>query len=120
MKLKDNYKYALAGALAGTVNGFFGMGGGMLLVPMFCRLCKMEERRAFATSVSVILPLSAVSSVIYLLRDDYSVLSALPFLLGGMLGGFFSGKIFKKVPTGFLRVALALFIIYGGIRSIMS
>ena len=53
-------KYAVSGALAGAVNGLFGGGGGMVLVPLLSGWCGMEGKRSFATCVAVILPLSAV------------------------------------------------------------
>ena len=55
----------LAGAAAGLVNGFFGGGGGMVLVPLLTQKCGLEQRKAFATSVAIILPLCILSSVIY-------------------------------------------------------
>lgn len=116
--MKETAKYALSGALAGVINGVFGAGGGMVLIPMFCRVCKMEEKNAFATSVSVVLPMSAVSSVIYLLRQDMNFLTALPFLVGGLLGGFVGGRVFKRVPTLWLKRIFALFLLYGGVRSL--
>ena len=54
---KKSWRYALAGALAGLANGFFGGGGGSVLVPLLTRMCGLDQRRAFATSVAVILPL---------------------------------------------------------------
>ena len=55
--MKKIRRYWLCGALAGAANGFFGGGGGMVLVPLLTRLCGLEQRRAFATSVAIILPL---------------------------------------------------------------
>ncbi len=49
-------KYAVSGALAGAVNGLFGGGGGMVLVPLLSGWCGMEGKRSFATCVAVILP----------------------------------------------------------------
>ena len=57
--------YALAGAAAGVVNGFFGGGGGQVLVPMLAGKCALEQRKSFATSVAVIAPLCALSAAIY-------------------------------------------------------
>ena len=54
-------RYLTAGALAGLTNGFFGGGGGSVLVPLLTRYCGLEQRRAFATSVAVILPLCVLS-----------------------------------------------------------
>ena len=112
-------KCAAAGALAGAANGFFGAGGGMLLIPLFTRWAKIEERKAFATSICVILPLSAVSAIVYLFRAGLDLSLALPYLLGGLAGGFIGGRIFKNIPTGILRRVLGLLIIYGGIRNLL-
>lgn len=112
-------KYAISGALAGIANGLFGAGGGMVLVPMFIRLSGMEEKRAFATSVAVILPLSLVSAAVYFLKGEFDLASAIPFIIGGGVGGFVGGKVFKKVPARLLRTGFALFMVYGGIRLLM-
>ena len=117
--MKQNLKYAITGALAGAANGFFGSGGGLLLVPMFTKWLKMEQKRAFATSVAVILPLSAVSLVVYFFRGNLDFLFALPFLLGGLAGGIISGRVFKKMPVTLLRRAFGLLILYGGIRAVL-
>lgn len=116
--MKNKLKCIATGLLSGLPNGFFGAGGGMILVPLFCRWIKLPEREAFATSVSVILPMSIVSAVIYLMRADFKFIEALPYLLGGLVGGVIAGFVFKKVPTGLLRKALGIFIIYGGVRSL--
>ena len=77
---------ALAGGAAGLVNGFFGGGGGMVLVPLLAGKCGLERRSAFASSVAIILPLCALSAVIYFARGQLELLTALPYLLGGLLG----------------------------------
>ena len=97
----------------------FGSGGGLFLVPMFTKWLKMEQKRAFATSVAVILPLSAVSLVVYFFRGNLDFLFALPFLLGGLAGGIISGRVFKKMPVTLLRRAFGLLILYGGIRAVL-
>ena len=50
-------KCILVGSLAGILNGLFGAGGGLVLVPFFTHWLKLEEKQAFATSIAVILPL---------------------------------------------------------------
>ena len=39
---------AVAGGLAGIANGFFGGGGGMVLVPLLTGRCGLDQRRGFA------------------------------------------------------------------------
>ncbi len=105
---------ATAGMLAGLANGFFGGGGGMLLVPMLTRYCGLDQRRAFATSVAVILPLCGLSAAIYWMRGGLDVGLALPYLAGGLAGGFLGGRLFRRMDVMWLRRAFALLLLYGG------
>ena len=57
-----SFWYGVAGGAAGLINGFFGGGGGMILVPLLTGKCGLDQRRAFATSVAVIAPLCALSA----------------------------------------------------------
>lgn len=104
---------AAAGAAAGLVNGFFGGGGGMVLVPLLVSRCKLERRKAFACSVAIIFPLCALSAVIYYWRGNLDLLAALPYLAGGLLGGWLGGRVFQKVPVRWLKRVFALLILYG-------
>ncbi len=118
MNMRDEVKYAVSGALAGVANGFFGAGGGMFLVPLFCRWIKVDDKKSFATSLAVIMPLSIISAIVYIIKGEIDIMGAVPFLTGGLIGGIISGCIFKKMSAKLLRRALALFIIYGGIRAL--
>ena len=111
-------KFLIIGALAGLANGFFGAGGGMILVPFFIKWVKLQDKEAFATSVSIILPLSIVSTIVYISKGTFDAKLAMPFLIGGFFGGIISGKVFKKVPVRLLKKSLGVIIIYGGIRSL--
>ncbi|MBO5917291.1 MAG: TSUP family transporter [Oscillospiraceae bacterium] len=114
--MRSRWKYALAGALAGVANGFFGGGGGSVLGPALTRLCGMEQRRAFATSVAVILPLCVLSVIIYFARGALVLSQAMPYVLGGAVGGLLGGKLFRGVKVEWLRRGFGLLLVYGGVR----
>ena len=111
--------FALAGAAAGVVNGFFGGGGGMVLVPLLAGKCGLDQRKAFATSVAVIAPLCALSAGIYWFRGDLELTAALPYLIGGLAGGLIGGKVFRKLSMVWLRRGFALLLLYGGVRAFL-
>ena len=117
--LKKNYKLITIGALAGAANGFFGAGGGLFLVPLFVRWLELEEKKAFATSVAVIFPLSAISLIVYFLKGNINIIEYLPILLGGLAGGLIAGQIFGKISVTLLRRVFGILIIYGGIRAVL-
>jgi len=121
MKPKSqNLKYVATGILSGAANGIFGAGGGMFIIPLYTRWAKMNEQKAFASSVAAILPMCIVSAVVYLVRDGVQFADALPYLIGGVAGGFIGGRIFKKIPTGVLHKIFAALLIYGGLRSVFK
>ena len=117
-KSGSKFRSAVAGGAAGLANGFFGGGGGMVLVPLLTRWCGLEQRKAFATSIAIILPLCALSSAVYWFRGGLDFMLALPYLLGGLLGGFLGGRMFKKLNMVWLRRAFALLILYGGAKAL--
>lgn len=111
-------KCAVTGLLAGAINGFFGAGGGMVLVPLLVEWAQLEQREAFATSVAVILPLCAVSAGVYFLRGQGFPGEALPYLLGGLIGGVLGGVFLKKAPVTWLCRGFGVLILYGGVRAL--
>ncbi len=113
-------KFIIIGSLAGLANGLFGAGGGLFIVPLFIHWCKIEERNAFASSVAIILPISIVSAFIYFKHGYLNIISALPYIIGGALGGFISGHFFKNINMLWLRRIFAIFILYGGFRAILG
>ncbi len=112
-------KYLVAGGLAGAANGLFGAGGGLFLVPLLIEWVGMEQKKAFATSVAVILPLSIVSYIFFCLKGGNIWLHALPYLIGGIIGGFLSAKLFRKIPTVWLHRIFGVLLLYGGIKGVL-
>ena len=108
---KERVRYLVAGGLAGLTNGFFGGGGGSVLVPVLTRYCGLEQRQAFATSVAVILPLCLLSVAIYLFRGGLDIVTALPYLIGGTVGGWAGGRWFKGMKINWLRRGFGLLLI---------
>lgn len=107
---------ALSGLLAGAVNGLFGAGGGLVLVPGLRLLGKLPEEELFPSALGVMLPLSIVSLTVYALGGSLPWSQALPYCLGGAIGGFAAGKWGQKVPTLWLHRGLGLLILWAGVR----
>ena len=74
---------------------------------------------AFATSVAVIFPLCLLSAGISRWRGGLEVGTALPYLLGGALGGWLGGRWFKGVRMDWLRRVFGLLLLYGGLRCLL-
>lgn len=113
--LSTKVKIALAGMAAGAINGLFGAGGGMVMVPALALTGEFQEEEIFPASISIILPASLVSLAAAGVSDLPWRESA-PYLAGSAIGGILAGLLGKNIPVKYLHRFLGVLILYGGIR----
>lgn len=113
--MKSKIRSMLAGAACGMINGLFGAGGGMVLVPLLGNHTDITPDAVFSSSLAIILPICAVSLVI---RTGGSLPwnAAWPYLLGSVAGGLAAGFLGRRIPTVWLHRLLGILILYGGFR----
>lgn len=105
-----------AGIAAGAVNGLFGAGGGMVLVPLLVKFSDLDEKAIFPSSVCIILPVCLISLLFSFQPNLLDPSTTALYLLGSAAGGILAGIIGKRIPTLWLHRALGILIIWGGIR----
>lgn len=116
MKSKKLFRNSLAGFGAGSVNGLFGAGGGMVLVPLLTGLTDLKEDEVFPASVSIILPICFVSLSLTIQDSSVTWQQLLPYLCGSTIGGILAGIFGKRIPTLWLHRILGVLILWGGVR----
>ena len=114
--MKEKWGLPLAGFCAGAVNGLFGAGGGMVLVPILTALSDLKEAEIFPVSVSIILPICFVSLAFSFAQAEGSFAGVLPYLIGSTIGGVAAGCFGRKIPTQWLHKILGILILWGGMR----
>lgn len=110
---------AAGGLAAGLVNGLLGSGGGMIAVPMLERGGE-EAGRAHATSVAVMLPLSAVSAMFYLKDGAVTVSDALPYIPGGLVGALLGVLLLRRINPRLLRRIFGVVAVSSGLRILLG
>ena len=105
----------LGGFGAGVINGLLGAGGGMVVVPLLSAL-GVRGKKSHATALMVIVPLSLVSVVLYLVQGRVTVMDALPWLPGSLLGAYLGSRLMPKISTGWLKLVFGGLMLWGGIR----
>ncbi len=104
------------GLLIGLVNGFFGGGGGMLCVPLLEKVLHEPTKKAHATAILVILPISIASAVMYLINGYFSLFGTLTTGMGVIAGGTVGALLLKKLPSFAVGIIFALMMIGVGLR----
>lgn len=107
------------GMIAGFINGLFGTGAGMIILPGLISLFDMDSKVARGTSLFILVVISFVTSIFYVSNiTDYT---ALWFIVaGGILGGVIGSKFSKLVSGRMLKVILGIMMLISGIRMVIK
>ncbi|AUS96645.1 permease [Clostridium thermosuccinogenes] len=117
--IKRYFKYALIGLVTGTANGLFGSGGGTIAVPAMVLLLGVEDHKAHATAISIILPLTLISAFFYVKNNFVDWALTIKVTLGGIAGGYIGAKLLNICPARVLRRIFAAFMIAAALRMIL-
>lgn len=112
-------KFLATGAAAGFLNGLFGAGGGMVVVPMLHR-DGLPAQRAHATSIAVILPLSVASSLLYLSMGQLDLASAVQFIPLGLAGAALGGWLLPRIKTVWLHRIFGAIVLFSAVRLLLQ
>ena len=108
------------GAVTGLTSGMFGVGGGIILVPILVILFKVNQHKAQATSLVVVALAAVTGAITYSLADSVSWL-AVPFLIaGGLVGTLLGTMAVKKVKDRILKLVFGAFLILVSIRIVIQ
>lgn len=119
MKNYSGYvKIIIIGIITGFINGLFGSGGGTIVVPAMVLLLGVEQHRAHASAIAVILPLSILSAAIYYGNNLVDWKLTFNVAIGGMIGGCIGAKILNKFSANTLRKIFGISMIIAAIRMV--
>lgn len=91
------------GLAGGVLSGAFGVGGGIVLVPLLVNFAGLDQRHAAATSLLAILPTSIAGSITYLVHGEVDLLAAAVIAVGAITGTMIGGTLLKRLPLAVLR-----------------
>jgi uncharacterized membrane protein YfcA len=96
-----------AGAILGALSSMFGIGGGIVMIPLFLIAARMPPHVVAATT-SVIVALTApVGVVAHAFAGDIDWNAAVPLVIGGLAGGAVAPAVAKRVSSPRLITLLA-------------
>jgi uncharacterized membrane protein YfcA len=96
-------RLAAIGLTAGVLSALFGVGGGIVIVPLLLLVCAYEPREAAATSLGAIVITALAGVALYALRGDvrvgYAALIGLPAVAGALGGAALQQRVSSSTLT---------------------
>lgn len=113
----------IIGLLAGVLSGIFGVGGGVVMVPLLVFLLGFNQHQAQGTSLAVLaVPVTFVAAYTYYRSGDdvvnwkYALIIAACFIVGGYLGS----KLAVAISEQLLKKLFAIILLLTAIKLFFS
>ncbi|MDP8012202.1 MAG: sulfite exporter TauE/SafE family protein [Thermoplasmata archaeon] len=104
------------GFIVGFASGYFGIGGGFLIVPGLIYSGALNIIQAVGTSLISVGIFGLVTAIRYSLSGDLNLIITIMYVIGGIIGGWigahFASKVSRKTLTRIFAVIIILVAIY--------
>ena len=109
--------YLALGVLAGILSGFFGIGGGLVIVPALMMFWRMQPQMAVGTSLgALLLPVGILGAWRYYGADLIDVRASAWIAAGLLFGALLGATIALELPPRYVQRAFAVFLIFAAAR----
>ncbi|HEX6946944.1 MAG TPA: sulfite exporter TauE/SafE family protein [Acidimicrobiia bacterium] len=105
----------LIGALAGLFSGFFGVGGGFIMVPLLLAVARFDQHRAHATSLAAIVLIAIAAVIRFGVGGEVDIVTGLLLGAGGMVGSTLGAGWMNRLPAATLRVIFIVILLVAGV-----
>ena len=117
---KMKIKLIILGLITGFISGFFGSGGGLILVPVLSKILLGDEVKSRATAIYIILFMVITSGIIYIKNNSVDLSITIKCIIGGIIGSMIGSKILVKCKNDVLVVIFIIFLFFSGIKIIVG
>jgi uncharacterized membrane protein YfcA len=112
-------RFALIGLLAGSLSGLLGIGGGVIMVPAFIALARVEVKSAIATSLVCVGLFAIPGTITHLIEGHVDVRVAVALIIGTIPGARVGASLTIRATERRIRITVATFlgvvaVFYGG------
>jgi uncharacterized membrane protein YfcA len=109
----------VSGAVGGLLAGFFGVGGGIVMVPLLMIWARMNQRRAAATSLVAIVPTAIAGSITFGIAGEVNWVVAALIGAGAIAGAPLGAYLLRVLPILWLRWLFIAGLLVAALRLIL-
>ena len=107
---------AIIGLLGGLVSGLFGVGGGLLFVPLLILFLGFNSHVAIGTSLLAIIPTAGIGAFRHFAAKSIDIQTALLLAVFAMAGAWVGAGISLGLEAAILRKLYAAFLLVLALR----
>jgi uncharacterized protein len=108
---------AVIGLAAGILSGLFGIGGGVIIVPLLVLGLGFTIQQAAGTSLAaLLLPVGLFGAIQYWQAGQVNVLNAAMLAVGLLVGAYLGARLGLSLPTEVVQRAFGVLLVVVGIR----
>ena len=111
MTARDRLAVVLAGTLAGAAGGFFGVGGGLILIPLLTQRFRLSQHQAHGTSLAVIGVTALVSLLVYAAHSNVAWLTAALIAVASIFTARYGARWASRTSARALARGFAVFLV---------
>lgn len=102
---------AFIGVIAGFCSGMFGVGGGLIFVPLLMMFRKFDPHMAIGTSMVIIIPTAIMGAYkhIHAGKVDWSVMPVI--IVFAVIGSYLGAHLSVQMDTQLLKRVFAVFLL---------
>ena len=113
--------YLILGTITGVFAGFFGVGGGIVIIPALVWYFHLSQHEAQGISLAaLILPVGILGAYAYYRAHPFPIKPALFIALGIFIGSYLGGSVAQYVPEKNLRIAFGALLVIAGAKMIFG
>lgn len=111
----------LIGLFAGTLSGFIGVGGGIIIVPALVYILGLTQHQATGTSLFILtLPVVILGTMNYYRTGNVNWRYGLVIASTFIIGGYFGSKLSLKISPALVKIIFGLIMAYVAFMMIKS
>lgn len=108
--------FIVIGVLGGLASGLFGVGGGLVFVPLLVMFQKMNLHQAIGTSIAIVVPTALMSTWRHASAGQVDWKAAVLITLFAIVGAWAGSGLSLQMDAGSLRRFYAVFLLFVAVR----
>lgn len=111
----------ILGLMAGIASGFFGIGGGVILIPALVYLFGLSQHQAQGTTLAIMIPPVGLLAALKYYQQGNVKLGIAAFVCAGFfIGGLIGAHFVHKIPGPLVKKLFGMLLLFFSVKMIFG